>query len=120
VLAPERDGIKARFHTSFDFLGNQPSVGTSGVSEFSAVTSPVARIFKMYLNVETPVVDVRIGQDWSKFGFMSEYSRGQVSVATIPAQLFNRWVQASVSKRLRMTDTLVPDSCLLRGAAATG
>jgi hypothetical protein len=37
VQAPERDGIKARFHTSFDFLGNQPSVGTSGVSEFSAV-----------------------------------------------------------------------------------
>ena len=91
---------------SFDFLGNQPSVGTSGVSEFSAVTSPVARVFKMYFHVETPVVDVRIGQDWSKFGFMSEYSRGQVSVATTPAQLFNRWVQASVSKRLRVTDTL--------------
>jgi len=106
VLAPERDGIKTRYHASFDFLGNQPSVGTSGVSEFSAVTSPVARIFKMYLNVETPVVDVRIGQDWSKFGFMSEYARGQVSVATTPAQLFNRWVQASVSKRLLVTDTL--------------
>ena len=48
VLAPERDGIKTRFHASFDFLGNQPAVGTSGVSEFSSVTSPVARIFKMF------------------------------------------------------------------------
>ena len=106
VRAPEQDRIKTRFHASFDFLGNQPSVGTSGVSEFSAVTSPVARIFKMYFEVETPAVNVRVGQDWSRFGFMSEYSRGQVSVATTPAQLFNRWVVASVSKRLLVTDTL--------------
>ena len=63
VRAPERDGIKSRYFASIDFLGNQPAVGTSGVSDFSALTSPVARIFQMYFLVETPVADVRIGQD---------------------------------------------------------
>jgi hypothetical protein len=106
VRAPERDGIKSRYFAAIDFLGNQPSVGQSGVSEFSSLTSPVARIFQMYFLVETPVVDVKIGQDWSRFGFMSQYSRGSVSVAATPANMFNRWIQASLSKRLQLTDTL--------------
>ncbi len=106
VRAPERDGIKSRFYGSIDFLGNEPAVGSPGVSNLTLRTSPDARIFQMYFLVESPAVDVKIGQDWSRFGFMSEYSRGQVSVAAIPANLFNRWIQASVSKRLRLTDTL--------------
>jgi hypothetical protein len=106
VRAPERDGIKSRYFAAIDFLGNQPAIGTSGVSEFSSLTSPVARIFQMYFLVETPAVDVKIGQDWSRFGFMSQYSRGSVSVAATPANMFNRWIQASVSKQLRLTDTL--------------
>jgi hypothetical protein len=106
VRAPERDGIKSRYFASIDFLGNQPAVGTSGVSEFSSLTSPVARIFQMYFLVESPAVDVKIGQDWSRFGFMSQYSRGSVSVAATPANMFNRWIQASLSKQLRLTDTL--------------
>src|SRR4029077_19485174 len=54
VRAPERDGIKSRYFAAIDFLGNQPAIGTSGVSEFSSLTSPVARIFQMYFLVETP------------------------------------------------------------------
>ena len=106
VQAPERDGIKSRFYGALDFLGNQPAIGSPGVSNLTFQTSPDARIFQMYFLVESPAVDVKIGQDWSRFGFMSEYSRGQVSVSAIPAGLFNRWVQASLSKRLRVTDTL--------------
>lgn len=106
VRAPEREGIKSRFYGSMDFLGNQPAVGPTGTSELSFETNPDARIFQMYSLVESPMIDVKIGQDWSRFGFMSEYSRGQVSVAATPAALFNRWVQASVSKQLWLTDTL--------------
>ena len=106
VRAPERGGIKSRFYFAMDFLGNQPAIGTSGVSEFSSQTSPVPRIFQLYFLVESPAVDVKIGQDWSEFGFMSEYSRGQLSVAATPANMFNRWIQASLSKQLRLTDTL--------------
>jgi hypothetical protein len=76
------------------------------VSELSSLTSPVARIYQMYFLVESPAVDVKIGQDWSRFGFMSQYSRGSVSVAATPANMFNRWIQASLSKQLRLTDTL--------------
>ncbi|HSL02979.1 MAG TPA: hypothetical protein VK901_05515, partial [Nitrospiraceae bacterium] len=106
VRAPERDGIKSRLFFSMDFIGNQPAVGTSGVSEFSQMTSPDARIFQLFFAAETPVVDVKVGQDWSRFGFMSQYSRGQVSTAVTPANMFNRWIQASLSKELRMTDAL--------------
>jgi hypothetical protein len=106
VRAPERDGIKSRLFFSMDFLGNQPAVGTSTVTEFSQMTGPDARIFQLFFLVETPVIDVKVGQDWSRFGFMSQYSRGQVSTAATPANMFNRWIQASLSKELRMTDTL--------------
>ncbi len=106
VQAPERNGIKTRFYGAMDFLGNEPAVGTPGVSNLTLRTSPDARIFQMYFLLESPAVDVKIGQDWSRFGFMSEYSRGQVSVAATPANMFNRWIQASVSKRLRLTDSL--------------
>jgi hypothetical protein len=106
VRAPERNGIKTQYYGSIDFLGNEPAVGDAGVSDLTLRTSPDARIFQMYFKVESPVVDVKIGQDWSRFGFMSEYSRGQVSVAATPANMFNRWIQASVSKQLRVTDTL--------------
>ena len=104
--APERNGMKSQYFAAVDFLGNEPDIATASVSELTARTSPTARIFQMYFKVETPVVDVKVGQDWSRFGFMSEYSRGQVSVAATPANMFNRWVQASVSKRLNLTDTV--------------
>src|SRR4029077_854511 len=104
--APERNGIKSRLFLSMDFIGNQPAVGTSGVSEFSQLTSPDLRIFQLFFVTETPLVDVKVGQDWSRFGFMSQYSRGQVSTAVTPANMFNRWIQASLSKELRVTDAL--------------
>jgi|GEM_PF-2601368 len=106
VRAPERNGIKSRLFLSMDFIGNQPAVGTSGVSEFSQLTSPDLRIFQLFFVTETPLVDVKVGQDWSRFGFMSQYSRGQVSTAVTPANMFNRWIQASLSKELRVTDAL--------------
>lgn len=37
---------------------------------------------------------------------MSQYSRGSVTVAATPANMFNRWIQASVSKQLRLTEDL--------------
>ena len=106
VRAPERNGIKSRLFFSMDFLGNQPAIGTSTVNEFSQMTGPDARIFQLFFVAETPVVDVKVGQDWSRFGFMSLYSRGQVSTAVTPANMFNRWIQASVSKEIRMTESL--------------
>jgi hypothetical protein len=106
VRAPEREGIKSRLFLAMDFLGNQPAVGTSGVTEFSQMTSPDLRIFQLFFVAETPVVDVKVGQDWSRFGFMSLYSRGQVSTAVTPANMFNRWIQVSLSKQLPVTESL--------------
>jgi hypothetical protein len=106
VQAPELKGVKSRFFASMDFLGNQPQIGNDGVSEFSNYASPTARIFQMYFQVHTPLADFKVGQDWSAFGFMGQYSRGQVSVAALPANMFNRWVQASISRSFALTDKL--------------
>ena len=106
VRAPERDGIKSRFYGAMDFLGNQPAIGSPGMSSLTFQTNATPRIFQLYFLVESPAIDVKIGQDWSRFGFMSQYSRGQLSVAATPANMFNRWIQASLSKRLTLTDTL--------------
>lgn len=106
VKAPELSGVKSRFFASMDFLGNQPQIGNDGVSEFSNYTSPTARIFQMFFQVHTPLADFKVGQDWSAFGFMSQYSRGQVSVAAVPANMFNRWVQASVSRPFALPHAL--------------
>ncbi|MFO0687935.1 MAG: hypothetical protein U0900_04465 [Myxococcota bacterium] len=110
VQAPEVKGVKSRFFASMDFLGNQPQIGNDGVSEFSNYTSPDARIFQMFFQVHTPMADFKVGQDWSAFGFMSQYSRGQVSVAAMPANMFNRWVQASISHPFALQNgvTLTP------------
>lgn len=72
VRAPKRNGIKSQFYGSVDFLGNEPDIGMARVSEVTIRTSPTPRVFQMYFKVETPVVDVKGGQDWSRFGFMSE------------------------------------------------
>ena len=122
VRAPERGDIKSRFYGAIDFLGNQPAVGSPGVSSLTFQTNPDPRIFQLYFLVESPAVDVKIGQDWSRFGFMSEYSRGQLSVAATPANMFNRWIQASLSKRLTLTDTLTltPVFSVERPPQATG
>lgn len=61
VRAPETNGIKTRYFAAVDFLGNQPAIGTSGVSENSFATSPDLRIFQMFFQVESPVVDVKVG-----------------------------------------------------------
>ncbi len=106
VRDPERNGIRTRFFGAVDFLSNEPAVGSQGASDMTLRTSPDVRIFQMYFQVESPAVDVKIGQDWSRFGFMSGYSRGQASVAVTPANMFNRWIQASVSKQLYVTDSL--------------
>ena len=106
VEAPERNGIKSRYFAAMDFLGNQPQIGNDGVSEFSNYTSPTPRIFQMFFEVRSPLADFKVGQDWSAFGFMSQYSRAQVSVAATPANMFNRWIQASVSKHVRVTNQL--------------
>jgi hypothetical protein len=106
VRAPERNGIRAQYFGSIDFIGNEPAIGDAGTSELTVRTSPDARIFQMYFQVETPLVDFKVGQDWSRFGFMSQYSRAPVSVAATPATLFNRWIQASVSKQLRVSESV--------------
>lgn len=110
VQAPEVSGLKTRYFASMDFLGNQPQIGNDGVSEFSSYTSPTPRIFQLYFQVHSPYADVKVGQDWSAFGFMSQYSRGQVSIAALPANMFNRWIQASVTHAFPLSSqwTLTP------------
>ena len=74
----------------------------------------------MFFVVESPVVDVKVGQDWSRFGFMSQYSRAQVSVGGDSGKYVQSVDSGQCFQATSVDGCPVPDSCLLRGAAATG
>jgi hypothetical protein len=87
-------------HTSalleMDFLGNQPSV-----SQSSYFTSPTMRIRHAAFRVETPVVDVLVGQYWHLFGWMDGYLPNTTEIQGLPGQLYARAPQIRVSKTLK-------------------
>ncbi|MGH7296311.1 MAG: hypothetical protein ACRELB_15330, partial [Polyangiaceae bacterium] len=89
-----------RVHTSaileMDFLGNQPSV-----SQTSYFTSPTLRIRHAAFRVETPVVDVLVGQYWHLFGWMDGYLPNTTEMQGVPGELYARAPQVRVSKTLK-------------------
>lgn len=88
-------------HTSalfeMDFLGNQPS----GISQAAYFTSPTMRIRHAAFRVETPVVDVLVGQYWHLFGFMGDYFPNTTEIQGVPGELYARAPQIRISKTLK-------------------
>ena len=86
-----------RVHTSalleMDFLGNQPTV-----SQGSFFTSPTMRIRHAAFRVETPVVDVMVGQYWHLFGWMEGYLPATTEIQGVAGQLYARAPQIRISK----------------------
>jgi hypothetical protein len=75
-----------------DFLGNQPAV-----SEASFFTSPTMRIRHAMFRVETPIVDVLVGQYWHLFGWQSVYHPNTVEIQGVPGELYSRTPQLRLS-----------------------
>jgi len=79
-----------------DFLGNQPS----GISQTSYFTSPTMRLRHAMFRVETPVVDVLVGQYWHLFGFMENYLPNTTEIQGLPGELYARAPQVRISKTI--------------------
>lgn len=117
--APEVAGIRSSATIESDFLGNQLAIGggaaqpgTGTATEGQYFTNPAFRMRHAYLKVETPVVDLLIGQYWDLYGWQQVYAPNTVELQGVPGQLYSRTPQIRISKSIKS------DSFLFEIAAA--
>ncbi|HEU4734046.1 MAG TPA: hypothetical protein VFT22_39410 [Kofleriaceae bacterium] len=95
IAAPEEHGIRASALLEADFLG--PTTTT----EQGLWSNPVLRIRHAYLRMETPIVDVLIGQTWSLFGWQSTFNVTSVQPPGVVGELFERTTQLRLSRTIK-------------------
>jgi hypothetical protein len=106
IRAPEYHHMRASAMLEMDFLGNQGPIGYANpfnISEGAFFTNPTFRIRHFNLRLETPIVDVLIGQFWQLFGWQSLYHPNTVQIQGVPGQLYSRTPQIRVSKTFKST-----------------
>ena len=97
LRTPGTENVHVSAMLEMDFLGNQPS----GVSPSSYFTSPTMRIRHAMFRVETPIVDVMVGQYWHLFGFMERYLPNTTEIQGLPGELYARAPQVRISKTIK-------------------
>jgi hypothetical protein len=97
LRAPEYHKLRVSAQLEMDFLGNQPP----NASEAQFVSNPTFRIRHFYLKMETPYIDVLIGQYWDLFGWQSVYHPNTVEIQGVVGQLYSRTAQIRVSKTFK-------------------
>jgi hypothetical protein len=116
--APDYNGIKATAQLEMDFLGNQAGspdaqyLQTSGkgatiLSEQQFWQNPTFRFRHLNLKLETPTVDVLIGQYWQLFGWQSTFHPNSVEIQGLPGQVYSRSPQIRVGKTIKSGDLAV-------------
>jgi hypothetical protein len=95
IAAPEQHGIRVSGLLETDFLG--PTTTT----EQGTWTNGVLRVRQSYVKMETPVVDIVVGQTWSLFGWQSTYLVASAQPPGLPGQLFERTVQLRLSRTVK-------------------
>ncbi|HTP30148.1 MAG TPA: hypothetical protein VMK12_31390 [Anaeromyxobacteraceae bacterium] len=108
IAAADFHGVKASALVEVDFLGNQPST----VTEFAFFSYGTLRMRHFLVKLETPVVDVLLGQWWALFGWQNLFFPSSLQVQGMPGQLFQRIVQ------LRLSHLFKSDPVSLEIAAA--
>jgi hypothetical protein len=106
LKGPESDMVKTSGMIEADFLGNQPlgspaPAGTPPVSESSFFTSPTFRIRHMLFRMETPYVDLLVGQYWELFGWQSLFHPATVEIQGVPGQIYSRAPQVRLSHAIK-------------------
>ena len=97
LRAPEYHHVRASAMLEMDFLGNQPPNAT----EAAFFTNPTFRIRHFNLKVETPIVDVLIGQYWQLFGWQSTYQPNTVEIQGVPGEIYSRTPQIRLMKTFK-------------------
>jgi hypothetical protein len=101
MKAPEVGGVRTSAQMELDLLGNQPG-NPPAVTESSFFTNPAMRVRHAFMKIETPIVDVLIGQYWHLFGWQSVYHPNTVEIQGVPGQIYGRTPQIRLSKTLKM------------------
>ncbi len=104
LRAPEFHRVRASAMLEMDFLGNQQPIGFSQpyqISEGAYFTNPTFRVRHFMLKVETPIVDVLVGQYWHLFGWQSFYHPNTVEIQGVPGQIYSRTPQLRVGKSIK-------------------
>jgi hypothetical protein len=99
VGAPDLGPLRASAVAEMDFFGNQPAV-----SEAAFFNNPTFRIRHFYFKLETPVVDVLVGQTWELFGWQAAFVPASVNLQGLPGQVYSRTAQVRVSKTLAFSE----------------
>ena len=102
LRTPGTEAVHASGMVEMDFLGAQSvGSGTGQVSENAFFTSPTVRLRHAMFRVETPVVDVLVGQYWHLFGWQTAYQPNTVEIQGVPGELYARTPQVRVSKTFK-------------------
>jgi hypothetical protein len=93
VSSPEDADIRTSADLEVDFLGVQPTTA----AEASIFTSPIMRLRQAWFRVETPVVDVTVGQTWQLFGWQPFFHMNTVEIQGVPGEIYSRTPQVRLS-----------------------
>lgn len=96
VGAPEAHGIRTSGLLEMDFFG--PTTTT----EQGTWTNPVLRIRQSWLKLETPIVDILVGQTGNLFGWASAYLVAGSQEPGLPGQMYQRTPQLKVSRAFKL------------------
>ncbi|HTP28348.1 MAG TPA: hypothetical protein VMK12_22170 [Anaeromyxobacteraceae bacterium] len=99
MVSPDFHGMHGTALLEADFLGNQPVIGvsTGQTSESGFFTSPDFRVRHAWLKLETPYVDVLMGQNWQLFGWQPYFHPNTVEIQGAPGQVYSRTPQVRLS-----------------------
>jgi hypothetical protein len=95
IAAPEQSGIRTSGLIETDFFG------PTSTTEQGTLSTAVLRVRHAYIKLETPVVDLTIGQTWSLFGWQPIYLVASAQPPGLPGQLFERTSQIRLSKAFK-------------------
>ncbi len=106
--APEYHGVRASAQIETDFLGDwsPPTyvAATGEPTENQYFTSPALRLRHAFMKLETPIVDVILGQTWHLFGWGSSYQPNTVQIQGVPGEIYARTPQARLSHTFASRD----------------
>jgi hypothetical protein len=102
LKGPDGDWLRSSAIAEMDFFGNQPQgspspAGSPALSESAYFANPTFRIRHMALKLETPWVDILVGQYWQLFGWQSNFHPNSVQIQGLPGQVYSRAPQLRLS-----------------------
>jgi hypothetical protein len=103
LAMPAYNDIKVTGLLEMDFLGNQPP----GIAEAAFILNPTFRFRHYNFKLETPIVDILIGQSWQLFGWQPLFHPNTVDIQGVPGQVYSRSPEVRVTKRIKTDDVTV-------------